>query len=200
MLFRSFAGLGALVLTACSTIPEKLQLAVDTPLTNYQDALSVSYSDTVAQARWGGVIAKVDNLADSTRIEVVHFELNASARPKQKDETLGRFRVYYPGLLDPLIYKKGKSITVLGDITAPESGAIGEHPYQYPVIKADAVHLWKDIQQADVMLVQNPLWYSPSYRHYYTGHGHNTPVVIRRSSTSANKTKSGSSSEQKKQW
>lgn len=194
---KLFVCFSALVLTACSAIPEKLQLGADTPLTNYQDALAVSYSDSVAQARWGGVIAKVDNLKNSTRIEVVHFELSSSARPKQKDETLGRFRIYYPGLLDPMIYKKGKSITVVGNIAAPESGTIGEHPYQYPVVKADAVHLWKDIQQADVMLVQNPFWHTPSYWHHYSPYGHN-PVVIHRSSSKGKKSSSAGKQTQKK--
>ncbi|WP_281558978.1 Slp family lipoprotein [Thalassomonas sp. RHCl1] len=193
---KLFVCFSALVLTACSAIPEKLQLAPDTPLTNYKDALAVSYSDAVAQARWGGVIAKVDNLKDSTRIEVVHFELSPSTRPKQKDETLGRFRVYYPGLLDPMIYKKGKSITVVGNIAAPESGTIGEHPYQYPVVKADAVHLWKDIQQADVMLVQNPFWHTPSYWHHYNPYGHH-PVVIRRSSNGKKSSSAGNKTQKK---
>lgn len=191
--------LSVIALSACSSIPEKLQLAPDAPLTNYKDALSVTYSDSVAQARWGGVIAKVDNLKERTRIEIVHFDLSPSARPKQKDETLGRFRVYYPGLLDPMIYKKGKSITVVGDLAGAESGAIGEHPYQYPVINAAAVHLWKDIQNADINMMQNPFWNSPSYWHHYSPYYHNQPMIIRRSAKNSKGQVSSKSNEKKKQ-
>ena len=123
--------------------------------------------------------------AKNSMLEIVHFPLKPSARPKQGDETQGRFRVYFSGLLDPIIYKEGRSITALGTVTSSEDGKIGEHEYNYPVLKASYIHLWKDIQNVDVRITQSPFWNTPSYwRH---PHYSNQPrrVVIRKSSTSS---------------
>jgi outer membrane lipoprotein len=154
------------IFAGCSLAPQNLRVDENTPLTTFSQVKDDASSVQGASARWGGVIAKVTNNADNTMLEVVHFSLNSSSRPKQADKTLGRFKVYYKGLLDPLIYKQGRSITVLGQVSLLEDGVIGEHKYQYPVLNASAIHLWKNIEKVDVRLRQDPFWYSPSYWYY----------------------------------
>ena len=122
-------------------------------------------------------------------LEVVHFPLKSSARPKQGDKTQGRFRVYFSGLLDPVIYKKGRSITALGDVVTFEEGKIGDHGYNYPVLKASYIHLWKNIEKVDVRITQSPFWYTPSYWRYPQYSNHPRKIIIRKSSTSAKKKK-----------
>ena len=80
-------------------------------------------------------------------------------------------------------YKKGRSITALGDVVTFEEGKIGEHEYDYPVLKASYIHLWKDIPKVDVRVTQNPFWHTPSFWRYPT---HYPPrrVIIRKPSTS----------------
>jgi len=171
-----------LFLAGCSTIPKALQTPDNTKLTNFSQVREDANSVQGNLARWGGVIAKVTNNADSTMLEVVHFPLKSTSRPKQGNETQGRFRVYFSGLLDPIIYKEGRSITVLGNIVNEEQGKIGEHKYTYPVLKASYVHLWKDIQKVDVRVTQEPFWYRPSYWHYPRSYYPRT-VTVRKSST-----------------
>jgi len=180
-----FISLSIGVLSACSTVPQSLQVAEHDKLTAFADvraSIQSNQSPSVQGqlARWGGVIAKVTNNANDTMLEIVNFPLTGSSRPKQKDETQGRFRVYYAGLLDPVIYKEGRSITALGVVSTAEAGKIGEHEYLYPVLKASAVHLWKDIKQIDVRITHNPFWHTPSYWHYPSPIYHQ-PVVINRS-------------------
>ncbi|GAA5140104.1 Slp family lipoprotein [Thalassotalea piscium] len=169
-------------LGACSNIPEKLSVADTTRLIPFESAKAEQEANIGNSARWGGVIAKVTNNADNSMLEIVNFPLTSSARPKPKDETLGRFRVYYNGLLDPVIYKVGRSITALGTISAPEQGKIGEHEYLFPIIKASNVHLWKNIEKVDVNLTHSGHWGSTMYgQPFYPYTYYQRPIVIKRS-------------------
>ncbi len=178
--------IGTLFISGCSSIPESLQVSENTTLTNFAQVRENPANAQGNLARWGGVIAKVVNNADNTMIEIVHFPLKSSSRPKQGNETQGRFRVYFSGLLDPVIYKEGKSITSLGHVSPSELGKIGEHEYTYPVLNASKVHLWKDIKAIDVQVTRDPFWYSPSYWHYPRSYYPRT-VVVRKSSKSTTK-------------
>lgn len=178
--------IGTLFISGCSSIPKALQVPENTSLTKFSQVRENTTNVKGNLARWGGVIAKVVNNVDNTMVEVVHFPLKSTSRPKQSNETQGRFRVYFSGLLDPIIFKEGKSITALGDVAASEQGKIGEHEYTYPVLKASYIHLWKDIQQIDVQVTHNPFWNTPSYWHYPRTY-YPRSVVVRKSSKSKTK-------------
>lgn len=169
-----------LLCTACVSVPEKLALPENTNTVNFSEAKSGVVGQT---ARWGGVIASVKNNADNTMVEVVHFPLMGTLRPKQGDETQGRFRLYFNGLLDPVIYKQGRSITAVGTVAEVEAGKIGEHNYEYPVLKDASVHLWKKVQRVNVSVAHQPAWYFDPF--YWAGANirHNRPVIIRRVGT-----------------
>ena len=181
--------LALLLITGCSTIPKPLQTADEAFLVNYQQAKSEQNANVGLPARWGGIIAKVENLPTSTRIEVVNLDLSSSTRPINKQETLGRFRLYYDGLLDPVIYKQGKSITAIGEIAQIEAGKIGEADYQFPVLKAKKVHLWKDIQKVDIRVTHQPFWYMPPYYGYHSPYSRR--VVVTKSGGAKNKVNKG---------
>lgn len=170
----------ASTLSACANIPDKLAVDKTTTLIPFDSAKAEKEANIGNSARWGGVIAKVTNNAKNSMLEVVNFPLTSSARPKQQDETLGRFRVYFTGLLDPVIYKVGRSITAVGTISTPEDGKIGEHEYQYPVLKAEYVHLWKNIQKVDVNVMNSGYWNSPLYWNQPRPYFHR-PIIIRKS-------------------
>ncbi len=162
-----------LLASGCVQIPDALQVDESTPLTEFAEVRNDAQQHVGTKARWGGVIAKVENRANNTMLEIVNFELKSSARPLVKDETQGRFRIYYNGLLDPVIYKKGRSITAVGNIAPSEQGMIGEHEYLYPVLNASALHLWKKVRKVDAYVFHQPFWYTPSLWHnprpYYGG-------------------------------
>jgi outer membrane lipoprotein len=167
-------------LSACTSIPENLRVADGTPLMTFEQ-ISTDHDIALGEtARWGGVIAKVENLPDRTMLEVVNFSLKSSSQPKPSHETLGRFRVYSQGLLDPMIYKIGKSVTVVGQIERSEPGKIGEHDYLYPVLIANAVHLWKTVERYDVQMMPDPFWNTPHYWHRYPGTYRQGKVIIKK--------------------
>ncbi|MDT0602446.1 Slp family lipoprotein [Thalassotalea castellviae] len=158
--------------SGCVHIPESVRVEDNVALTSFIDVRDNNSAHLGNDARWGGVIAKIENNAENTMLEVVHFQLSSSTRPLQKDQTQGRFKVYYQGFLDPIIYKEGRSITAIGKVAKTEAGKIGEHEYDYPVLKASKIHLWKEIKKIDVKITHQPMWYTPSLwynprpRHY----------------------------------
>jgi outer membrane lipoprotein len=187
-----------LFLTACASVPKKLELPENVESVDFSKAQTPETNFVGQKARWGGVIASIENNAETTMLEIVNFPLQSSLRPKKGDETLGRFKVYFNGLLDPVIYKKGRTITALGTVSELESGEIGEHKYNFPVLKDASVHLWKKIERIDVNLIHQPHWYynDPYYwgssRRYY-----NNSLIFRSSKASSrvgsvNKVKSSS--------
>ncbi|QDQ42546.1 Slp family lipoprotein [Methylacidiphilum kamchatkense] len=93
----------------------------------------------------GGVIAQVQNLPDRSLMEVIHKPLSKSFKvPLATDLSYGRFLVSTRKFLDPSIYTKGKSVTVIGRLSRVQPGIIGKRPYKYPVISASHIHLWSD--------------------------------------------------------
>lgn len=172
----------ALLTSACVHVPEKLRVSDDQLLTNFSSVKESPSKTAGQQARWGGVIANVTNYKNNTMLEIVHFDLKSSARPSVKDETKGRFRVYYDGLLDPVIYKEGRSITAIGVVKGEEAGTIGEHEYNYPVLDASYVHLWKEVKEVEVRVNHYPHWYTPSYWYYPRPYYYRTYPVTTKSS------------------
>ncbi|WP_076418403.1 Slp family lipoprotein [Colwellia sp. UCD-KL20] len=173
-----------LLCTACASVPKKLELPENTQTVEFSSAKSPTAAIIGQKARWGGVIAAIKNNADNTMLEVVNFPLNYKLRPNKSDETQGRFRVYFKGLLDPVIYKVGRSITALGTVAELESGEIGEHKYDFPVLKDASVHLWKNIQRVDINLRQSPYYYHNDPYYWSGSHlNYNRPIVIRSSSS-----------------
>ena len=165
-------------LSACSSIPESLRVAESTNLVEFQKVNEASQEQL---ARWGGLIASVKNLKQGSMLEVVNMDLStSSSRPKASDESKGRFRVYYNGLLDPVIYKEGRSVTILGSVKAPERGTIGEQEYVFPVLEAKHVHLWKEIKEVEIDVYSYPFTYSP-YFHPYPRFYHPTRVIVKKS-------------------
>lgn len=130
-----------LLLVACSHLPQSLQSSAENVLTNY----SAWGEDTpnAAPVRLGGVIAKVTNLKDKTRVEVVNLPIGSNGKPDINEEPSGRFVAYVDGFADPVTLSEGRLITLLGVTMGEESGQVGEYNYTFPVMKSSGYHLWR---------------------------------------------------------
>ena len=189
MLNRAFMLLVALWLTGCSTIPEQLEVADGTNLLSYQDAASKSDQVLGHTVRWGGVIANIKNMPEMTMLEMVYFPLRAYGRPVAGDESIGRFRVFVSGFMDPMVYKVGRSLTFTGQFTGLQEGLVGEHKYVFPTVQSTAYHLWQEIQRVDISGVH--IW---PYDFWHHGYGFGRPYrsrIIIRGSSSKNYAPSG---------
>lgn len=141
--FRIFDGRTALVaattlaLGACATVPTPLQGQF--PPVTPREASSATVAGTV---RWGGQIINVDTRPDQTCFEVLARNLDDSARPITRDPSDGRFIACRNGFYDPEEFKKGRDITIVGQLNGTEKGKVGEFDYTYPRVAADTIYLW----------------------------------------------------------
>lgn len=183
MRWLSFALAGAVLISGCASYPDAVKVAEGTPLVSYQSATQGKVQQ--GTARWSGVIAKVENNAKNTRLEVVYFQGNESGRPKITDQTEGRFVAYINGFVDPMVYQQGKSVTVLGQLAPVETGLVDKFEYIYPVIQQAVVYLWPKQQDTRVDIVDPwPLWrtpypywgYGPAFRYITTNPKAERPV------------------------
>lgn len=171
-------------MSGCSVLPDSIATAKKTNLVTYEAVKKDFTSHQGKKARWGGVIANIENKADVTVIEIVNLALSYQGRPKDIENSSGRFLAYYDGFLEPMIYKKGKNITVLGDVLAPIKGKIGEKEYLYPVLKVDGFHLWKTIDKVDVRLRSD---FTHNHWRNYPYYPRQPIIVIKKPTTSLKK-------------
>ena len=161
----------ALLLSACaSQVPQAIREA---------PADSVSLAQVREQARdypgqqvrWGGTIIKTGNREDATRLTVLGRPLYKGGEPELTDDSAGRFITIVPEFLDPEVYAPDRRVTITGTLLRLESGKVGEFPYTYPVVQADAWYLWPAI-------IERPYgydryywpWYGPWYPYDHPHH------------------------------
>jgi outer membrane lipoprotein len=157
-MWRSVIVLMVILLTGCQAmLPTQLRgdvTFVGTPT----DAVTDWDSAQGQYVRWGGLVAKVKVRKQATWVEIVALPLEASGRPKRTDASEGRFIARIPGLLDPIIYRRGREITVYGRLTKTFDGKIGEQAYTYPVLDVVGHQLWPKRRE-----VSKEIYIIPSY-------------------------------------
>jgi outer membrane lipoprotein len=150
----------AITVTSCaSSVP----LAIRTPPAENPSIAAVREQPqrfVDAQIRWGGTIAVVENRQSETQVEIVARKLQSNGRPKDEYDSGGRFQATISGFLDPVIYEKGRSLTVVGRVKGEFNGKIGEHPYRFPVVEVTDYFLWPPLPKR---IYYNPWYYDPWY-------------------------------------
>ena len=120
------------------------------------------------EVRWGGVITQVENKAKETLVEIVSRPLTRSGQPRESGGSGGRFIASFQGFFDPVVYKKGMQLTVLGSITGQTKRSIGEHDYSFPLVSATASYLWPELQEP-AYYDYPPFWWYYDPWPYYRG-------------------------------
>ncbi len=149
----------ALLLGACSSVPKELAYEPENQLVAYQAALGGMEGKP---ARWSGVISAVHNLAEKSVIEMVYLPLKSNGVPEQTEQSPGRFFAVMKGFVDPTLYAKGRSLTVLGTIGKPVDGQIGQHKYRFSVLNVTGSKLWPPVKEVEVRYM-DPYFYDPFY-------------------------------------
>ena len=91
---------------------------------------------------WGGMIIETVNQPKMTEITVLESPLGSNEKPGGKVHSQGRFIARSHKYLDPEVYKKGRKVTVAGEVTGKEVKPVGKMKYAYPVINVKQLYLW----------------------------------------------------------
>jgi outer membrane lipoprotein len=94
---------------------------------------------------WGGVIVETVNQKDgTTQIEVFQEPLGWRGEPKDMATSEGRFLILTDQYLDPYIFRRGKKITIAGEILGEKIKPLGEMDYRYPIVSSKQIYLWPE--------------------------------------------------------
>jgi outer membrane lipoprotein len=92
---------------------------------------------------WGGKVIQTQAKDSATELVVLHLGLGSGDRPRDNDQSQGRFLVRSDRFLDPAIYPHGTLITVVGPVKGTEVRTIGEMEYRYPVMDVIEIKKWQ---------------------------------------------------------
>ncbi len=116
----------------------------------------------------GGVIIGAKNLKEGTLIEVLQKPADRQGRPRDVDQSEGRFMALYEGYLDAAIYSEGREVTVAGEVKGKRVLPLGEIEYVYPLISIKELYLWPPKIKKE-RFYPYPYWHYPWW--YHPGRG-----------------------------
>ena len=91
---------------------------------------------------FGGKILNNQASPSLSELTVLQLRIDSRDRPKDSDQSEGRYLIQSDEFLDPAIYMKGALLTVVGRINGSDIRAIGGFDYDYPMLKAIEIKLW----------------------------------------------------------
>ncbi len=118
----------------------------------------------------GGVIAETKLLPEGSEIEALYAPVDSRGYPEPMHASSRRYLAVYPkdkGLLDPLVYKRNRNVTIAGVFTGTARGKVGEMEYVFPVFTIVRVSLERDLRYA----YSYPYYPYPSYWEPYGWEG-----------------------------
>jgi outer membrane lipoprotein len=112
---------------------------------------------------WGGVIIKNVTLKEGSELFILETPLGARQRPGSSDLARGRFIAISQPYLDPVVYRRGRKVTLAGEVEGSREtiGRKSKHSYIYPVVMIKELHLWE-------RRTRYPAYYYAPY--YYGGY------------------------------
>ncbi len=125
--------------------------------------------------RWGGTILELENRAESTWVTVLALPLESHGEPQAGGASPGRFLANVRGFLDPMVYTKGRQLTVAGTLSGAETRQVGSYSYDYPVVQVSEYYLWPettDYRDDEYPYWWYDPWYYPWYPYYPRHHLH----------------------------
>lgn len=90
----------------------------------------------------GGRIVNVKNSSAGAQIEIVQFDLNSHSYPEDRFISYGRFLATDSSYMDPMIFKSGMLLTLVGEIRGKKTMRLDEMDYSYPIVSIREWYLW----------------------------------------------------------
>lgn len=168
-------GVFVFVAGGCAIVPETITISDDAVLSEFSTVKGQASVQQGSVARWGGEIIAIENLKDYSEIELLYYPANHYGKPISTKTSEGRFKARVNGFIDPLVFEKGRLITLVGEVVDPSQGMIGEQAYLYPTLAAEGFHMWKRTKDVEVEHFHfapfghswgSPFFFNPRWRHH----------------------------------
>lgn len=91
----------------------------------------------------GGIIAGIKSSGDVIMLEVTQLELLNNGVPDESSPSGGRFLAVSSELLDPLIYKPGNFVTIIGEIKGKTVQKLESVDYSYPLVSVKEIRMFR---------------------------------------------------------
>jgi outer membrane lipoprotein len=114
------------------------------PLRDYEELRAAPERFRGQTVILGGEVIETRNRANETVLVVLEKPLQYGDRPRSTDASGGRFLARFSRYLDPVVFEKGRKVTIAGVVLGTETERVGEAPYTYVVLEGREVHLWRD--------------------------------------------------------
>lgn len=98
----------------------------------------------------GGIIIETKFTPQGSLIEALYVPVDSRGYLMSLNESDGRFLAVFPkesGYLDPLIYRRGRAITLSGEFVGLRKGRIDEIEYTYPLFDIREIYLWPRVRE-----------------------------------------------------
>lgn len=82
----------------------------------------------------GGIIAGLESSGDIFTLEVAQLELLENGVPNEGAISLGRFLAVSSQLIDPMFFRPGHLVTIVGEVKGKKLRKLNEAEYPYPLI------------------------------------------------------------------
>ena len=99
------AGLIAVALSGCVTVPDAIQGSSPTPQQDLVRVMSAPQLYVGQESRFGGTVVGIENQQGHTRLEIATVPLDSGARPTLGEASRGRIYADVNGFLDPVDYR-----------------------------------------------------------------------------------------------
>lgn len=110
----------------------------------------------------GGLIVETRFTEKGSQIEALSVPVDSLGYLREAGRTQGRFLALYPrskGLLDPMVYRKGREVTLAGEFVEARKGKIDEMEYVYPVFEIRDIYLWEERKDYYTYPYYDPFYY-----------------------------------------
>lgn len=127
------------ILVGCAHVMSESGLALADRSITYADIKNNPEALTGKNVLVGGIIAETRSSGDVLQLEVAQLELFSNGAPDESSASAGRFLVVSGELLDPLFYRPGMFVTVIGEIKGQKVQKLAGVDYRYPLISAKEI-------------------------------------------------------------
>ncbi len=115
----------------------------------------------------GGIIANTKVIKNGSLIEALYVPVDSRGYFRSSRAAGGRFLALYKGkdILDPMIFREKREITLAAEFIGTRKGNIGEMDYIYPLFEIKEIYLWGETETYYYIGPPYPPWYYPYWRH-----------------------------------